>query len=100
MALRVMKSESVEIDDLAGLMAKNLPLAAGDMFHWKAPGVALLTESVTKSIASALEKTAGEVAIAEEFRFAEFSTPRRIMRDLGGYEESRPEPTIDLRKMP
>jgi len=56
MALAVMKSENVEIDDLAGPMGKNLPLAAGDMFHWKAPGVALLTESVTKSIAGALEK--------------------------------------------
>ncbi len=56
LALGVMQAEGVEIDDLAGLMGKNLPLAAGDMFHWKAPGVALLTESVTKSIATALEK--------------------------------------------
>ncbi len=56
MALEVMKAEGVEIDDLAGLMAKNLPLAAGDMFHWKPAGVALLTESVTKSIGTALEK--------------------------------------------
>jgi len=44
----------VEIDDLAGLMGKNLPLAAGDMFHWKPAGVALLTDSVKKSIATAL----------------------------------------------
>jgi lysophospholipase L1-like esterase len=58
MALEVMKSEGVEIDDLASLMAKNLPLAAGDMFHWKPAGVALLTQSVTKSIATALEKNA------------------------------------------
>jgi hypothetical protein len=56
MALAVKKSEGVEIDDLAGLMAEHLPMAAGDMFHWKAPGVALLTESVTKSISTALEK--------------------------------------------
>lgn len=56
MALAVMKAENVEIDDLAGLMAKNLPLAAGDMFHWKPPGVALMTDSVAKSIAVALEK--------------------------------------------
>lgn len=56
MALAVMKSEGVEIDDLAGLMAGQLPLAAGDMFHWKPAGVALLTESVTKSIATVLEK--------------------------------------------
>jgi hypothetical protein len=56
MALAVMKSEGVQIDDLAGLMEKNLPLAAGDMFHWKAPGVKLLTESVAKSISAALEK--------------------------------------------
>jgi hypothetical protein len=56
MAVAVMKAEGVEIDDLAGLMAKNLPPAAGDMFHWKPAGVALLTESVTKSIGAALEK--------------------------------------------
>ena len=56
MALEVMKAEGVQIDDLAGLMAKNLPLAAGDMFHWKAPGVALLTEAVTKSITTALDQ--------------------------------------------
>jgi lysophospholipase L1-like esterase len=56
MALAVMKSEGVEIDDLARLMAGHLPMAAGDMFHWKPAGVALLTESVTKSIATALEK--------------------------------------------
>jgi len=56
MALEVMKTEGVEIDDLGSLMAKNLPLAAGDMFHWKPAGVALLTESVTKSIVTALEK--------------------------------------------
>lgn len=56
MALEVMKSEGVQIDDLAGLMAKNLPLAVGDMFHWKSPGVALLADSVTKSISAALEK--------------------------------------------
>lgn len=56
MALAVMKSEAVEIDDLGGLMAGHLPMAAGDMFHWKAPGVALLTESVTKSISTALER--------------------------------------------
>jgi hypothetical protein len=56
MALEVMKAEGVQIDDLAGLMAKNLPLAAGDMFHWKAPGVALLTESVSQSITTALDQ--------------------------------------------
>jgi hypothetical protein len=55
MALDVMKSEHVEIDDLAALMKQNLPLAAGDMFHWKPPGVAKLTDAVAKSIASALE---------------------------------------------
>jgi lysophospholipase L1-like esterase len=60
LALAVMKSEGVEIDDLAGLMETNLPLAAGDMFHWKPAGVALLTESVTKSIAMALEKQKGK----------------------------------------
>jgi len=56
MALGVMKSEGVEIDDLSGLMLQHLPLAAGDMFHWTPAGVALLTDAVTKSIASALPK--------------------------------------------
>jgi lysophospholipase L1-like esterase len=60
MALEVMKVESVEIDDLSGLMLKNLPLAAGDMFHWKPAGVALLTDAVTRSIATALEKQNGK----------------------------------------
>jgi lysophospholipase L1-like esterase len=56
MALAVMKAEGLEIDDLAGLMAEKLPLAAGDMFHWKPAGMALITESVTKSIDAALAK--------------------------------------------
>ncbi len=56
MALAVMKSEGVEIDDLAGLMADKLPLAAGDMFHWKKEGMAIITEQVTKSIEGALAK--------------------------------------------
>ena len=58
MALEVMKSEGVEIDDLSALMLKNLALAA-DMFHWKPAGVALLSEAVTQSIATALEKQNG-----------------------------------------
>ena len=56
MALAVMKSESVEIDDLAGLMADKLPLAAGDMFHWKPAGMALITTAVSQSIETALAK--------------------------------------------
>jgi hypothetical protein len=56
MALAVMKAEGVGIDDLAGLMADKLPLASGDMFHWKPAGMALITESVTKSIDAALAK--------------------------------------------
>ena len=56
LALAVMKEEGVEIDDLAGLMAKNLPLAAGDMFHWKPAGLALITGAVRDSIAAALSK--------------------------------------------
>lgn len=56
MALAVMKAEGVEIDDLAGLMAGKLPLAAGDMFHWKKEGMALITEQVTQSIGTALAK--------------------------------------------
>ena len=39
MALEVMKAEGVAIDDLSSLMLKNLPLAAGDMFHWRPAGV-------------------------------------------------------------
>jgi lysophospholipase L1-like esterase len=54
MALEVMKSEHVAIDDLAGLMKEHLPLARGDMFHWKPEGVTLLTDAVTKSITAAL----------------------------------------------
>jgi lysophospholipase L1-like esterase len=58
MALAVMKSEGVQIDDLAGLMADKLPLAAGDMFHWKKEGMALIVEQVVKSIEPALQKKA------------------------------------------
>jgi len=60
MALEVMKAEGVKVDDLSGLMLQNLPLAAGDMFHWKSAGVALLTEAVTKSIEAALEEQKGK----------------------------------------
>jgi lysophospholipase L1-like esterase len=56
MALAVMKSEGVEINDLAALMADKLPLAAGDMFHWKPAGMKLITEQVTKSIDTALAR--------------------------------------------
>jgi len=56
MALGVMKTEGVTIDDLSGLMLQHLPLAAGDMFHWTPAGVALLTDAVTKSIAPSLPK--------------------------------------------
>lgn len=56
MAFAVMKAEGVEINDLGGLMAKNLPLAAGDMFHWKKEGMVLITDQVTKAIEGALAK--------------------------------------------
>ena len=59
MAMEIMKAKAVEIDDLSGLMLKNLPLAAGDMFHWKPAGVALLSDAVTHSIATALENRNG-----------------------------------------
>ena len=39
MALKVMKEEGVAINDLGGLMMQHLPLAAGDMFHWKKEGM-------------------------------------------------------------
>ncbi len=54
LALQVMKEEGVAIDDLAGLVSNRLELAAGDQFHWKAAGVALFTEAVTKAIGDAL----------------------------------------------
>jgi len=56
MALVVMESEGVEVNDLDGLMGKNLPLAAGDMFHWKKEGMVLITDQVTKSIEAAFTK--------------------------------------------
>ncbi|MGB8169181.1 MAG: SGNH/GDSL hydrolase family protein, partial [Chthoniobacteraceae bacterium] len=56
LALQVMKEEGVAIDDLAGLVASRLELAAGDQFHWKSAGVALFTEAVSKAIGEALPK--------------------------------------------
>lgn len=54
MALKVMKEEGVAIDDLASLMLQHLPMAAGDMFHWKKEGVNLMVAAVSESIAQAL----------------------------------------------
>lgn len=55
MALKVMKEEGVAINDLGGLMMKNLPLAAGDMFHWKKEGMALIVEQVVQALTAALK---------------------------------------------
>ena len=54
MALKVMKEEGVAINDLAGLMAPNLKLAAGDMFHWKPEGRETQAKAVADAIAKAL----------------------------------------------
>jgi hypothetical protein len=53
MALTVMKKNYVDIDDLYGLMVKHLPMAKGDMFHWKPEGVQLESKSVMSSIKKA-----------------------------------------------
>ena len=54
MALKVMNEENVTINDLSTLMLKNLPLAAGDMFHWKKEGMVLITAAVTEAITASL----------------------------------------------
>ena len=54
MATMVMESEGVAIDDLAGLMASNLSLAAGDMFHWKPVGREMQAKAVAKAVSKAL----------------------------------------------
>lgn len=56
MALKVMKEEGVAINDLGSLMMKNLPLAAGDMFHWKKEGMALVVAQVVQTLTTALPK--------------------------------------------
>lgn len=54
MALKVMKEEGVTIDDLSSLMLQHLPLAAGDMFHWKKEGMVFIADAVKKSLNAAL----------------------------------------------
>ncbi|MEO6788329.1 MAG: SGNH/GDSL hydrolase family protein [Chthoniobacteraceae bacterium] len=56
MALRVMKEEGVAINDLSSLMLKHLPLAAGDMFHWKPEGRDLQVKAVVEALTHALPK--------------------------------------------
>ena len=56
MALKVMKEERVEINDLAGLMMPNLKLAAGDMFHWKPEGRDLQVKQVSAVLLKAIGK--------------------------------------------
>jgi hypothetical protein len=56
MALKVMKAEGVAINDLSTLMLANLPLAAGDQFHWKPAGRDLQVQAVTEALKTALAK--------------------------------------------
>jgi hypothetical protein len=56
LALKVMKEEGVEIDDLSTLMLAHLNFAAGDMFHWKNEGRELLVKAVSEAIGKALPK--------------------------------------------
>ncbi len=54
MALKVMKEEGVAINDLGGLMMQHLPLAAGDMFHWKKEGMVFIMNAVAETLTKAL----------------------------------------------
>ena len=54
MALKVMKEEAVDVNDLAALMASHLNLAAGDMFHWKPEGRELQARAVAAAVAKVL----------------------------------------------
>jgi lysophospholipase L1-like esterase len=54
MALKVMQEEGVAIDDLGSLMLQHLPLAAGDMFHWKKEGMVFIVNAVTASLTASL----------------------------------------------
>ncbi len=56
MALQVMKEEGVAINDLAALMLPNLKHAAGDMFHWKPEGMALVVKQVSAVLLAAVAK--------------------------------------------
>ena len=54
MALKVMKEERVEVNDLSSLMLPNLKLAAGDMFHWKPEGRNLQVKQVSAVLLKAI----------------------------------------------
>lgn len=54
MALKVMQEEGVTINDLSGLMLQHLPLAAGDMFHWKKEGMVFIVNAVAEALSAAL----------------------------------------------
>ena len=56
MALKVMKEEGVEINDLSALMLPNLKLAAGDMFHWKPEGRDMQVKQVSAVLLKAIGK--------------------------------------------
>ena len=56
MALKVMKEEGVEINDLSALLLPNLKLAAGDMFHWKPAGRDLQVKQVSAVLLKAIGK--------------------------------------------
>lgn len=65
-----MKRNHVAIDDLYGLMIKNLQMARGDMFHWKQEGVQLEAGSVLTSIQKSLLEDAVAKSIAARKRLA------------------------------
>ncbi|HVV05537.1 MAG TPA: alpha-L-fucosidase [Puia sp.] len=66
----VMKRNRVAIDDLYGLMVKNLGMARGDMFHWKREGVELEAGAVLACIRRALLEGAMAKGIADRQRLA------------------------------
>lgn len=56
LAAGIMADEHVPVDDLYGLMAGRLALAAGDRFHWTAPGSRLQGDAVADAILAALAR--------------------------------------------
>ncbi|NQT41314.1 MAG: SGNH/GDSL hydrolase family protein, partial [Planctomycetes bacterium] len=57
-AARVMGEYKIPISDLHGLMADQLKLAAGDRFHWTAPGRSIQAKAVIDAVKQALARAA------------------------------------------
>jgi hypothetical protein len=57
MAAEVMKEENVPVLDLYSLLAPQLNLAVGDMFHWTDPASKLMAAEITKVIIDNLPLT-------------------------------------------